>query len=70
MNINLLRGKIIEMGYNLKSFSKATGINLASLYRRLSGQVEFDRKEIDVISKVLCLDSDQLYDIFFARKVS
>ncbi len=70
MNFNLLRAKIVEMGYNMKTFSKATGINRVSLYRRLSGEVEFDRKEIDVISNVLSLNSDQIFEIFFARQVS
>ena len=70
MNANLLRAKIIENGFTIKSFSSATGIKKNSLYRRLSGCSEFDRKEIEIISQVLSLTSEQIYEIFFTRKVS
>lgn len=70
MNTNMLRGKIVEKGFTLKSFSEATGIKKSALYRKLNRQTEFDRKDIEAISNVLSLDGTQVYEIFFTPKVS
>lgn len=70
MNSNLLRGKIVEKGLNLKQFSYKTGIKKSALYRKLAGISEFNRKEIEIMAKELNLDKEQIYNIFFANKVS
>lgn len=67
MKINTLKGKIIENGFNLKSFSEATKIKKTALYRKLNNQSEFDRKDINSIISVLHLTADQVIDIFFAN---
>lgn len=70
MNTNLLKGKIAENGLSLKKFSEMTGIKKVALYRKLSGQSEFNRKEIESIIDVLALDCEQIYNIFFVKDVS
>ena len=70
MNVNLLRAKIVEKGYTLKKFSETTGIKKSALYRKLSKISEFDRYEIEVISKTLSLTNEEICDIFFTDKVA
>lgn len=70
MNPDKLRGKIVENGYSCKTFSDAIGIGRTALYRKLNGTTEFSRSEIQAITTVLHLTSEQLLDIFFGNKVS
>ena len=68
MKYNKLRAKIIENGFNIKSFCRQIDMKENSMYRRLNGEIEFDRKEIATISRALDLDSNQLIDIFLLSK--
>ena len=70
MDCNKLKGKIIEKGYSMKSFSSAVGISSVSLYRKMKGIREFDRNEIEKIVELLSLENEQIVDIFFNKKVS
>ncbi len=70
MDCNKLKGKIIEKGYSMKSFSSAVGISAVSLYRKMKGIREFDRDEIEKIVELLSLENEQIVEIFFNKKVS
>lgn len=70
MNSNKLRGEIVSQGFTLAEFSKASGIKVTSLYRKLKGLSEFDRAEIEAIIGLLHLSPEQTENIFFTRKVS
>ena len=48
--------------------AKAIGINTSTLYRKINGQSEFTRAEIQKICEVLHLDSPM--DIFFTNELA
>ena len=70
MNANLLRGKIVERGFNVDSFCKETGFARSTFDRKLSGQSEFNRDEIEKIIIVLELTDDEIRAIFFPNLVA
>lgn len=48
--------------------AKSIGINASTLYRKMNGQSEFTRSEIQRICDVLSIDSPM--DIFFTEKLT
>jgi hypothetical protein len=70
MNVAELRAEFCRNGKSLGDVSKALGINRASLWRRLNGSVDFNRKEIVMLINFLCLDPDKIMYIFFDQKVA
>lgn len=46
------------------------GINPATLYRKVNGQSDFTRKEIQIIGKLFDLDADTINLIFFAPELA
>lgn len=70
MNVNLLRGKIVEKGFNIDSFCKATGFVRSTFDRKMSGQSEFTRDEIAIIIDTLNLTDDEIRAIFFPNSVA
>ena len=65
MNRNLLEAKLKEKGSNVAEISKIIGVEPSTLYRKLSGQSDFFRKEIEKIVKYLNLSIDEMEKIFF-----
>ena len=55
---------MVENGYTLKTLSKAMGLSISTIQRKVSGTCEFSRDEIEKLSKVLKLNSEQIIDIF------
>ena len=70
MKENLLRAKIVEMGYNVGTFCAAAGFKRATFDRKLTGQIEFTRAEIETIALVLELTDDEIRNIFFPNYVA
>jgi len=71
VNINKLRGRIIENGLNVETLAGLIGIDRATLYRRLNdGGETFLIKEVSEISRVLNLSNDDINAIFFAQPVA
>lgn len=70
MNIDKLKRRIIEKGYNMRGFCRAIGMSASSLYRKMRGSREFDRDEIERIIDTLSLTESEIIDIFFNQKVS
>ena len=70
MKENLRRAKIVEKGFNIDSFCKEVGFVRSTFDRKLTGQNEFDRSEIQKIVDVLELTDDEIRNIFFARVVA
>lgn len=60
------RQGLIGAGYTLESLSREMGINPATLHRKMNGESDFTRKEIQEISKLFHLDADGMNEIFFA----
>lgn len=70
MKENLLRAKIVEKGYNIDTFCKATGFVRSTFDRKLTGQTEFDRAEIEKVIDALELTDDEIRNIFFPKYVA
>ena len=62
------RELVKSRGVKLKAVAEAMGIRPSTLYRKMKGQLDFTRNEIQ-----LCCDFfnlDEMNSIFFAKKVS
>lgn len=70
MKENLLRAKIVERGHNVETFCKDAGFARSTFDRKLTGQNEFDRSEIEKIASVLHLSDDEICNIFFPNLVA
>ena len=71
VNINKLKGKIIEKGLNVSELAMLIGINKATLYRKLNSKgAAITIKDVDRIADVLELNSDEVNSIFFSQNVS
>ena len=70
MKENLLRAKIVEKGFNVDSFCKAAGFVRSTFDRKLTGQFEFDREEIERIATALGLTDGEICNIFFSNLVA
>ena len=58
---NKLKGRMVEMGYNQRSLSRAIGLNYTQLSRRMTGQTDFSLTEVIAICKVLNITDPQVY---------
>lgn len=56
----------IKHGVSFDDVSKIIGCNLATLYRKLSGESDFTRNEIQIIRGALDLSTEDVDKIFFA----
>lgn len=71
VNVNKLRGKIVENGLSVEEIADKIGIDRSTFYRRLnSGGENFLIKEVDAIAKILNLTSNEAATIFFAQYVA
>lgn len=71
VNLNKLKGKIVECGLNISDLATAIGIDKATLYRKFNtnGQ-SITIKEADMIAKKLNLSYDEVNAIFFSQYVA
>ena len=70
VNVNKLKGKIIEKGYNVAEVSKAIGMDKGTFYRKLNNEGDFSIKEADKIIVALDLTLDEARAIFFSQIVA
>lgn len=71
VNVNKLKGKIVECGLNVEKLSEKIGINAATFYRKMNDNGEnFTIKEADIISRELMLTCDEVNAIFFSQFVA
>lgn len=66
-NRNKLRAKMLEAGVTVDSLATTLGVNEATVYRKMSGNSDFLRNEIQLIKHKLCLTDDDVVSIFFAE---
>lgn len=64
-----LKGKIKEIYNTQNEFAEALGISTTSLSYKLNNQSDFTRNELDKAIELLKLKKEEIYDIFFSRKV-
>ena len=67
MNINKLKGKIVERGMNVEQLADAMGINRASMYRKLKKAEKITIGEALKIREILQLSNAEACEIFLGR---
>jgi predicted transcriptional regulator len=71
VNINKLKGKIVEQGMTIDVFAETAGISRATMFRKLSKEGDdFTIAEADAIVKALKLSKDDANAIFFSQFVA
>ncbi|GAA0230308.1 hypothetical protein GCM10008921_13660 [Metaclostridioides mangenotii] len=67
VNVDKLRGKIVEKKLNITCLARKIGINKSTLYRKLkTNGEELSIKEAHTIAKELNLSLEELNSIFFS----
>ena len=71
VNVNKLKGKIVECGLNVAELASRIGIDKATLYRKLNSDGKnLTIKDANLIAKELKLTRDEINEIFFDQKVA
>lgn len=70
MNKELFDYKIKVKSFSREDIAKLLSINPATLYRKLIGESDFTRKEIQIIKNKLDLSNEDIDLIFFTDKVA
>ncbi|PJI07057.1 MULTISPECIES: helix-turn-helix domain-containing protein [Clostridium] len=70
MNTALLKAQIILNNKKISDLANELGISKSALYRKLRGETEFTRQEIENIIVFLGLSVSKAMEIFFNEKVS
>lgn len=66
VKLDVLKTRIRTSGLKTQSVAEKLGISRASLWKKLSGRVEFKASEIAGLSKVLDLTNEEREYIFFS----
>lgn len=66
MNVNKLKGKIVEKGMNVESLADVIGINRSSLYRKLNNAEKITIGEALKMKEALELSESEACEIFLA----
>lgn len=63
---NKFKYSVMVKGKNLKQIASMLNINNVTLWRKMNGESEFSREEIQVIKDALNLTQSEAFEIFFA----
>lgn len=71
VNVNKLKGKIVECGMNVPKLAKEIGIDKSTLYRKLQDDGDsITIKEASLIIDVLKLTQEEAHSIFFYQYIA
>lgn len=71
VNVNKLRGKIVENGLNMSTLAIKLEIDRSTLYRKINSEGDkLTIKEANKIVEILNLDSEEAMAIFFGHIVA
>ena len=71
INVNKLKGKIIENGLSIETLAAEMGIDRSTLYRKLKNDGDTMLiKDANKIVKILNLTTTEAMDIFFSQFVA
>ncbi len=71
VNVNKLRGQIVEKGFNVETLADAIGMDRSTFYRRLNNRGEtFSIREANLICDRLRLNKEEAMSIFFSHFVA
>lgn len=65
INVNELKAECVRNGLTLENLAARIGVNPATLHRKVSGETEFRRNELQIIKLTLKLDNRKFLAIFF-----
>lgn len=68
MNINKLKGKIVENGMNVEQLAIAMGRNRCYLYRKFAKPKTLTLGDVLAIVEILHLTDEEAIEIFLAQK--
>lgn len=69
LDVQKLKGKIVEKGKSIEILSREIGINPSTFYRKLNNN-SFEIEEADKIVSVLSLSGAEATAIFFSQTVA
>ncbi len=69
LDVQKLKGKIVEKGKSVESVSAELGINPATFYRKLKNN-SFEINEADKLVDILALTNEEAIAIFFSHFVA
>lgn len=64
-----LKGRIVQEGLNNKIFANLIGISSQTLYNIFNNKTYFSQKQISKSKKILNLEDEEIYPLFFTIKV-
>ena len=71
VNVNKLKGKIVEKGYSVAKLAKEIDVDKTTIYRKINNNGEtFTIDEADRIVNVLSLNAEEAQSIFFSQFVA
>lgn len=69
VNVNKLKGKIVECDMNVEELAQKIGMDKSTLYRKMSsGGESFTIREANLIAKTLDCTYEEVNAIFFNQK--
>jgi len=68
-NYSKLKGRIIEKYGSQSGFASVLGVTQSTLSQKLNGHYNFSQDEINVISKHLEIEKEEIGTYFFTNKV-
>lgn len=66
MDVNKLKGKIVEKGMNVEKLAELISVDRSSMYRKLNNFEKITIGEANKIKSVLDLTDEEANSIFFA----
>jgi len=67
MDLGALRAKLYNQKVTNIALAKELGISLSAIQRKMSGETEFKRPEINIIINLLSLTDKETMSIFFKQ---
>ena len=71
VNVNKLKGKIVERGLTVEKLAETVGVEKGTIYRKISNDgLSFTIGEANLICRALQLDGQEATAIFFSQYVA
>ena len=69
-NKNKFKAKITESGLSVEKLANILGISAVTLYRKMNGNSDFSRSEMQIIRQALKINLAEMDEIFFAPELA
>lgn len=66
-NTAKLKGKIVECGYSLTTFSEKMNLSRPCLRKKINGETDFKASEIEKACSILDIPANKLEEYFFYK---